>query len=680
MAARTRRGVLPGATGSGTTGSHRRHRLAALLGASLLAGLPASASAFEIFGFRFFEPDPVEEPLDPDAVPYTAELTVRADPDIAEDVRADIEDDLSDTSALVRDQDDPPLGLVGLVARARADRRNLVGALYGQARYGGVVAVEIDGRPLPEISVGDDSVVGAGAVPVSIAVEPGPVFTFGQVDLGPAGDTVDPGLIGARAGLVPGAPAESPKIGATQSGLVAAWRGAGHPFAAPDVREIVADHATNLLDVRIAIAPGPLAVFGDPTVSGTDRLIPSFVEYMADIPVGATYDPDELRAAARRLRALPALASVSIQEGEALQGGALPLDIQVSERKPRVIGAGIQYDSTEGLGVSTYWQHRNLFGRAETLRLEAEIARIGEAGETRDHDAKLAARFTKPGLINPYTRLEASFALLQENPDAYSLQGVFADAFLISDITKRLTLRGGLEASYSEIEDAFGTRTYGLVGLPVSAAYDARDDRLDPARGYRLNLEVSPYLDVERSTPFARTDLEATAYLGLGRFKGGRFGTAEVDERLLAERPPRIVLAARAAAGAVLGVDGVLDVPTDKRFYAGGGGSVRGYGFRNIGPREPISDKVFGGLARIEGSLEARIRVTEAIGVVPFIDAGAVSETLDDLDFTEIKVGVGLGVRYRTPVGPIRLDIGVPLDPEENDPPVGLYVGIGQAF
>ena len=479
---------------------------------------------------------------------------------------------------------------------------------------------------------------------------------------------------------MPGAPANSTKIGATQAGLVEAWRGAGHPFAEPDIRDIVADHATNLLDVRIAIAPGPLAVFGDPTVSGTDRLIPSFVEYMADIPVGATYDPEILRDAAARLRVLPALASVTIIEGDSLIQGALPLDIQVSERKPRVIGAGIEYDSTEGLGVSTYFMHRNLFGRAETLRLEAEVARIGEAGEVDDYDAKLAARFTKPGLLNPYTRFETGLAFLQENPDAYSLQGVFFDAFLISDITKRLTLRAGVEASYSEIEDVFGEQTYAILGLPVSAAYDARDDVLDPTRGYRVNLEASPYIDVERSTPFARLDLDASYYLGLGRFRGGRFGTAEIDEAILAERPPRVVLAARAAAGALVGVDGVLDIPPDKRFYAGGGGSVRGYGFKNIGPREPISDKVFGGLARIEGSLEARMRVTEAIGIVPFIDAGAVSETLDDIDFEEIKVGAGLGVRYRTPVGPIRLDVAVPLDPAENDPSFGLYVGIGQAF
>ena len=416
-------------------------------------------------------------------------------------------------------------------------------------------------------------------------------------------------------------------------------------------------------------------------MSGTDRLIPSFVEYMADIPVGATYDPEVLRDAAARLRALPALASVTIVEGDSLIQGALPLDIQVSERKPRVIGAGIEYDSTEGLGVSTYFMHRNLFGRAETLRLEAEVARIGEAGEVDDYDAKLAVRFTKPGVFNPYTRFETALALLQENPDAYSLQGIFFDAFLISDITKRLTLRGGVEASYSEIEDVFGEQTYAILGLPVSAAYDARDDLLDPTRGYRINVEASPYIDVERSTPFARLDLDASTYFGFGRFRGGRFGTGR-DRRGDPRRAstPRVVLAARAAAGALVGVDDVLDIPPDKRFYAGGGGSVRGYGFKNIGPREPISDQVFGGLARIEGSLEARVRVTEAIGVVPFIDAGAVSEALDDIDFSEIKVGAGLGVRYRTPVGPIRLDVAVPLDPAENDPSFGLYVGIGQAF
>ena len=128
------------------------------------------AAAFEIFGFSFFEPDEPDEPLDPDAVPYTVEITVPSDPD------GDIEDDLESASVLVDGQDDPPLGLVGLVSRARADRRRLVGELYGQALYGGVVAIEIDGRPLPEISVTDETVAGAGAVPVTVTVEPGPVF------------------------------------------------------------------------------------------------------------------------------------------------------------------------------------------------------------------------------------------------------------------------------------------------------------------------------------------------------------------------------------------------------------------------------------------------------------------------------------------------------------------------
>ena len=216
---------------------------------------------------------------------------------------------------------------------------------------------------------------------------------------------------------MPGAPANSTKIGATQAGLVEAWRNAGHPFAEPDIRDIVADHATNLLDVRIAIAPGPLAVFGDPTVSGTDRLIPSFVAYMADIPVGATYDPEILRDAAARLRVLPALASVTIIEGDSLIQGALPLDIQVlGAQAPASSAPASNTTAPKGSASRPTSCTATSSGRAETLRLEAEVARIGEAGETSDYDAKLAARFTKPGLFNPYTRLESSLAFLQGEP------------------------------------------------------------------------------------------------------------------------------------------------------------------------------------------------------------------------------------------------------------------------
>jgi translocation and assembly module TamA len=140
------------------------------------------------------------------------------------------------------------------------------------------------------------------------------------------------------------------------------------------------------------------------------------------------------------------------------------------------------------------------------------------------------------------------------------------------------------------------------------------------------------------------------------------------------------VLAGRARFAGIAGAPTSAIAPS-RRLYAGGGGSVRGYAYKGIGPHNSEGDPT-GGRSLAEFSLEARVRTgwfDGALGVVPFIDAGTVGESATP-DFDEIKFGAGIGLRYYTGFGPLRLDVAMPLNRGPGDPRIGVYVALGQSF
>jgi len=207
-------------------------------------------------------------------------------------------------------------------------------------------------------------------VPVSISVDPGPVFSFGRITI-----RGGPGRIGAddvaATGLISGAEASSKVIRAGAEALVLAWQREGHPFAKIDDQEVIADHATDKVDVTLHVSPGPAAVIGDVIISGTDQLDPDFVLQQADVPIGERFHPDILERTRKNLARIQALGSAIVSTGDRVDAqGRVPILIEVSERKQRSIGVGGYYSTTDGPGGEFFWQHRNLFGRGETLRLE----------------------------------------------------------------------------------------------------------------------------------------------------------------------------------------------------------------------------------------------------------------------------------------------------------------------
>lgn len=627
-----------------------RALISALMCCVVFAGT-RNAAAFEIFGFKLWESaEDKEDAQIADPLRYSATIE-------APDADDDLEDRLENASALKNDEERPVSGSLGLLAKARGDREQLVAALYADARYEGVVTIMIAGKALDELPP-DAEFSGQQPIPVVIHVEPGPKFTLGDIRL--EGDAA--GLMGADYGLVAGGDAASGAVLKAEAEIVRALKEEGRPLAKVTGREIVADHATSTLDVTLTVAAGPVAGYGDTTVEGTEAVDRDFTAYMTGLKRGRRYSPEEIDDARDRLLGLEVFNSVTLKEGDRLDpDGNIPIGVQVSERKFRYFGVGGTMSNTEGLGLEGYWGHRNLFGRAEKLRIDGSISGIGSNNLTQlNYNAGIM--FEKPGVVGPASKFFAGVKAVYEHPDAYDHFSVKGSTGLSYELTKKQTVSAELALDYARIEDSFGKHRYLIASIPLQYVYDNRDDKLNPTKGFRALAYAEPSYDLRNGTVFVKLKGEGSAYQALG-----------ADGRL--------VLAGRVALGSIVGA-GLQEVPADRRFYAGGGGSVRGYAYQGIGPKVkggPDDGQPIGGLSYFETSAELRIGITDTIGIVPFVDAGTVS-TKQFPDFSDVKVGAGVGLRYLTPFGPLRIDAAVPLNPDPGDPSFGIYAGIGQAF
>jgi len=623
-----------------------RALLLAMMCASALAAESRPAAAFELFGIKLWGSSNDEDADIVDPLRYAVTITV---PDADKDLVKKVEN----ASALKSDEDRPVSGSLGLMAKARSDREQLVAALYADARYEGVVTITIDGKPLDELPP-DAEFKGPQPIPVAINIAAGPKFTLGDIRL--EGDAA--GLMSADYGLISGGDAGSGAVLKAEALIVRTLKEQGRPLAKVTDRQIVADHATSTLDVTLTVAAGPVAGYGATTVEGTEKVDRDFTEYMTGLKRGKQYSPQEISDARDRLLALEVFNSVTFKEADKLDAdGNIPIGVQVSERKPRYFGLGGTFSNTEGLGLEGYWGHRNLFGHAEKLRIDGAISGIG-SNNLSDLNYNAGIMFEKPGVIGPASKFFASFKTVLEHPDAYDHFSVKGSTGLSYELDKKQTVSAEVALDYSRITDAFGKHTYLIASVPLQYVYDNRDSRLNPTRGFRVLAYAEPSYDILSGAAFLKLKGEGSAYQSL-------------------DTASKFVLAERVAIGSIVGT-GLQNVPADRRFYSGGGGSVRGYAYQGIGPKD-FTGQPIGGLSFFETSVEMRIAVTDTIGIVPFVDAGTVS-TKSMPNFSDVKVGAGVGLRYVTPFGPLRIDAAVPLNRDPGDPHFGIYAGIGQAF
>lgn len=620
--------------------------------------MPRYATAIEIFGKCFGSSCDKSAEINPDIIDpklYSVEFLFDGN------ANEDVQNAVKSASDLWLGRENAVGGSAGLVIRAKGDYRRILASLYNQGYYAGSISIVINGQEAASINPGvtfpEQSVV-------SVSVDPGNVYRFGKFDItNKAPETFDEDDL-----VVPKEPlqnnlgdiAKARQVNIAGRLAVEEWREQGYPKARIAQQHVKAIHPENILNVRLDVDPGRFATYGGTSVEGTEQLDPEFVAYMTALREGEEYDPDAIERARKRLDRLDVFSVRKIEEADEIEpDGSLPFNVIVKEKKSRRIGVGGTFSTTDGAGFEAYWLHRNLFGKAERLRLEAEIAGIGETFNVEELDYRLGATFTKPGVFTPDTDWVSNIYAQREFNDTFLENSAGFSSVLNHTFSERLQASFGGFVEYAEFDDTFGNREFLTAGALGNVVYDARDNKLDPTKGYYLSADLKPFYEFRLENAGVRLEAE------------GRIYQAFDEEN-------KNILAARVKLGSLVGIDR-LDAPTNFLFFAGGGGSVRGFGFKNIGVVE-ANQTISGGRSLFETSVELRHRYNEQFGFVGFVDAGTVSEN-SFTDFSEeLSVSAGAGIRYYTGIGPIRLDFAVPLNPRNGDPSFGIFAGIGQAF
>ena len=504
---------------------------------------------------------------------------------------------------------------------------------------------------------------GDGAVPVVVSVDKGEVYRIASISV----RSVTPegaAAVAAAAdelGLRVGDPARAESVLAAEGRLRDRLLAAGHPLATVAGRETVVNHDRRTMNIAWRLAPGPAAQFAAPQVEGAERVDTRFLQrYAAGRLENEPYSPDRLERARRSVLALGPFASVRARAADRLDGtGRLPTTFSVAERARHAVGLSAAYETNYGPSVRAYWEHRNLLGGAERLRVEAELARIGTGGSIGEMTYRGGVTYRDPGLFGRELTLVVSLFALRERLEAYDRDAITGTVLFEQRLSERLNVFAGPTVDFGRSGPPDGDLSpYQIAGLTFGGRYDGTDSLLDPSQGWRANGAVTPAWSFSTSAPFAPLRATGSTYWDV-------FGNR------------RSILAARGTLGSLLGAQ-LSDVPRHMRFYGGGGGSVRGYDYQSIGPRDE-RNRPSGGGSLVEASLEWRQRVWGDIGAVAFVDAGSVGSSSAP-EFSNLRVGAGLGLRYYTPIGPIRADVAVPLVKQQNSSSFGLYVGIGQAF
>ena len=585
-----------------------------------------------------------------DPQPYT--VTLR------ETGQTELDAALKDVSNLLSLQEGAPVGPFALVARAREDSERFVSALRSFGYYDGKVSVTIGGKGLDDAGLLArlDRAPADPPIPVLVAVELGPLFRLRKIVV--EGDA--PADVRAELGLSPGAPAAASLVLAAHGRLIDLLRQKGHALARVDPPIATLYTADKVLDITFKVDAGPSVDLGKISVTGADRMRDSFLEQRLMVSPGEPFNPEAIEKARQDLSALGVFSSVRARPADALdEQGRLPIEFSVTERPQRVASISGAYSTDIGGSAGVSWRHRNLLGSAEQLNLSIGISQLG-GNSTIGVGYNGAITFIKPDWLQREQSFQASLGAVKQHFDAFDQTAASTGVLVNRRFSEHWGGSLGLAGEQETITQQGTTSDYTLLSLPATLKYDDTDNLLDPTEGIRAAGQFTPTqpLAGRISQPFALSQVAASTY----------FDIAD---------PGRSIVALRGLIGYAIGVS-QFDLPADKRYYAGGSATVRGFRFQSVGPRFP-DNRPQGGTAVAAGTVEFRQRFFEDYGAVAFVDAGQVSA--NGAPFTAgWRIGAGLGARYYTSLGPIRIDVAVPVTPEANSGSFELYLGLGQAF
>ena len=574
-----------------------------------------------------------------------------AKPGFAYTVRFDGMDDAGELAGLVRDSSalaskagDPPPSRAGLRRRADDDLARFDSAARSLGYYDAQFAYAI--RP-PERP---------GAPPVVVVTgDPGQLYRIAGIEIRAVDDrspAVGVELSRRRLGLEIGGAARAADVVAADAAVLRLLHERGHPLATSGERTVLIDRDSKQMTVTFRVDSGPAARFGDVTVSGAESVDRNYALRRLPWRYGDTADVRLIERGRRQLSATGVYESVGVRFGEKVGAdGLLPVLVTLTERPPRSIGAGISASTSEGFGANAFWTHRNLFGGAERLDVDGRVSQV---------ETSLTSELRLPDILYSNQDFIVSGGLIEQATDSFDSRKVRVGGRFERRVNDIWSVDYGAVLERSRIDDAGTESQYTLVGLPVGTTVDTSDDLLNPTEGGRTQLRFTPYLESLGST---------ISFYSM---------TARHSQYVALDRDGDLVLAGRAAVGSIIGAS-TTNIPADKRLYAGGSGSVRGYGLQKIGPLD-AADEAVGGRSLVEVGAELRWRVYGDFGIVPFIDGGQIyDDETPDLG-QELQWAAGLGFRYFTPIGPIRADFAVPINRRSSDDRFQVYFSLGQAF
>ena len=597
------------------------------------------AGSFLLFGSTpSFAADPVK---------YQVKFVPSGDPTLDQLLR-----ETSSLEALRAKQPPAPFTLIG---RAQADSAQFLTVLHSLGYDSGRVDITIDGLSLtdPQLLADLEQAPSSAVETVTITPHKGSLFHIGTI--------AAPGLpkgFPTSPLPQPGAPALAAPILNAAATLQKNLHNSGYAFATVAAPLAMADPATHKLNLTYKVTPGPRVKIGSIAFSGLKRTDPAFLRRHIALRPGQVYSAASLADARDSLLGLGLFTSVTpVPDKQPNSSGAVPITFNVKPQKRHAVSLTGAYATDTGLSLGTSWEDRNVFRRAETLTLSATANGLGGTGASPGYDLK--ALFAKPDFYRRGQSLSVSLEGVRESLTAYSRTAFLAGGTISHPIGAHMSFNYGPSFTDERVNQEGVTRTYVLAQTPLSISYNTANSVLEPTHGINASLTLTPTVPVQGgSGMFLIAFASAATYLPVEQNGWG-------------------ILALRANIGSIQGA-GQFQIPPDQRFYAGGSGTVRGYTYQTIGPLFP-DDKPEGGLSMDSASVEFRQHITKHIGIVPFVDMGQASARSTPFTGT-IRIGVGIGGRYYTSIGPIRADIAFPLTRVAGSGGFALYVGLGEAF
>ncbi len=559
--------------------------------------------------------------------------------------------DQFDALSALREGDGTAANEAMLSARLTEDSKLLERLLHSEGWYDAQIQTRIDRSPA------------ADGQPVSavLSVAPGERYTIGTIAV-TADATVPSGMIEKNLALEVGEPIVAQRIQGAEANVAIVLPQEGYPFAEVGQRDVLLDPDTHRGDYTLPVTLGPRARFGGFRTAGDLAFDVEHVAVLARFERGELYDSRDVDDLRQALVATGLFSTVAVEPqrtGQPAPEGTEYVTMLVTQDAgpPRTLAASAGFGTGQGFRIEGSWTHRNLFPPEGALDASAVLG-------TKEQGATVAFRRANAGKRD--RTFQVGLQALRSRYDAFDALTGRLYTRLSYDSTpiwrKTLTwaigaeILGTVEEDYDFALGARGKRKFLIGGVSGQVGFDRTDSLLDPTRGFRASILAQPEGALSDGfRPYFRSQLDASGYYPFG---------------------DSLVVAGRARIGSTLGIDR-FELAPSRRFYAGGGGSVRGYGYQQLGPRDP-DNAPLGGLSLTEAAAEVRYRFGD-YGVVGFVDVGQVYEERLP-DFKGLRAGVGIGARYYTNFGPLRVDIATPVGRREGESRINIYVSVGQAF